>query len=102
MIPHGAYEVAAEKYRGTSVAYLETRCNDNMTGIKMKQWNPDAEVGFHRLLRDVDKSLFYPPAQATARAATRPLVRFTLLIAIVHVSGLFRICRPLAFSNIDD
>jgi tetratricopeptide (TPR) repeat protein/DNA polymerase III delta prime subunit len=65
---YGAYEAAAEKYRGTRDANLEApaKCNENMARIKMKQRNPDAEVGFHRLVWDVDKSLFYPPVQSTA------------------------------------
>jgi tetratricopeptide (TPR) repeat protein len=69
---YGAYEAAAEKYRGTRDADLETKCNDNMAGIKMKQKNPDAEVGFHRLVWDVDRSLFYPLVQATA-SGDKPL-----------------------------
>jgi tetratricopeptide (TPR) repeat protein len=67
---YGAYEAAAEKYRGTRDADLETKCNENMAGIKMKQRNPDAEVGFHRLIWDVDQSLFYPLVRATAGGDT--------------------------------
>jgi tetratricopeptide (TPR) repeat protein len=67
---YGAYEAAAEKYRGTRDADLETNCNDNMAGIKKKQRNPDTEVGFHRLVWDVDKSLFYALVQATASGDT--------------------------------
>jgi tetratricopeptide (TPR) repeat protein len=63
---YGAYEAAAEKYRGTVDAEVETRCNDNMARIKMKQKNPDAEVGFYRTILDVDTSLFYPLVQASA------------------------------------
>jgi tetratricopeptide (TPR) repeat protein len=62
---YGAYEAAAEKYRSERRPRSETRCNDNMTGIKMKLRNPDAEVGFHRLRWDVDRSLFYPQASAS-------------------------------------
>jgi tetratricopeptide (TPR) repeat protein len=55
---YGAYEAAAEKYRGTVETYVETRCKDNMARIKWKQRNPDAQVGFYRHSMDVDKSLF--------------------------------------------
>jgi hypothetical protein len=63
---YGAYEAATENYRGTVHAKRELGCKDTMARIKMKQRNPDAEVGFYRLPMDPDKSLFYPPAQVTA------------------------------------
>jgi hypothetical protein len=61
---YGAYEAAAEKYRGTVDAHVETRCKDNMARIKRKERSPDAEVGFRRHGMDVDQSLFYPLVQA--------------------------------------
>jgi tetratricopeptide (TPR) repeat protein len=64
---YGAYEAAAEKYLGT--VYATTgggRCKDNMARIKQKQENADRVIGFHRHGLDVDKTLFYPPVQASA------------------------------------
>ena len=62
---YGAYEAAAEKYRGTVAAHVETRCKDNMAKIKTKQRSPDMEVGFARLGWDVDKSPLFPLLQAS-------------------------------------
>jgi len=61
---YGAYEAAAEKYHGSD-PNAETKCKENMAGIKRKQENPDAEVGFNRHRMDVEKSLFYPIVQAS-------------------------------------
>ena len=66
---YGAYEAAAEKYLGTISARGEERCKENMARIKQKQMNSDVAIGFHRHDYDVDKSLFYPPAQASANKA---------------------------------
>jgi tetratricopeptide (TPR) repeat protein len=65
---YGAYEAAAEKYRGTVDANRESVCKDNMARIKMKQRNPDAEVGFYRSHLDADESLFFPFVQLQATA----------------------------------
>jgi tetratricopeptide (TPR) repeat protein len=84
---YGAYEAAAEKYRGTVNADRESVCKDNMARIKMKQRNPDAEVGFYRLHMDPDKSLFYPLLKPL-RATTRLLVRSRVFMMYVLL-GLF-------------
>jgi len=63
---YGAYEAAAEKYLGTVHAdEAGGRCEDNMARIERKQGNPDTVVGFYRPNLDVDKTLFYPPIQAS-------------------------------------
>ena len=59
---YGAYEAAAKKYLGTAHA---DRCKGNMSRIKRKQGNPDTVVGFSRPSMDIDKTLFYPPVQAS-------------------------------------
>jgi len=64
---YGAYEAAAERYLGT--IYADTgggRCKDNMARIDQKQRNSDRVVGFSRPGLGVDKTLFYPPVQASA------------------------------------
>jgi tetratricopeptide (TPR) repeat protein len=63
---YGAYEAAAEKYLGTVYADDGERCQDNMARIKQKQENTDTVIGFRRHDLDVDKTLFYPPVQASA------------------------------------
>jgi tetratricopeptide (TPR) repeat protein len=63
----GAYEVAAENYVGTTSANTGGgRCKDNIARIKHKQDNTDTVIGFHRHGLDVDRTHFYPPAQASA------------------------------------
>jgi len=63
---YDAYEAAAEKYPGTVEAVEGgCRCKDNMAGIKQKQGNSDMAVGFHRPGVDIDRTLFYPPVQAS-------------------------------------
>ena len=63
---YDAYEAAAEKYLGTVHAdEAGGRCEDNMARIERKQGNPDTVVGFYRPNLDVDKTLFYPPIQAS-------------------------------------
>ena len=59
---YGAYETAAESYRGTvNEDFGVPRCRDNMTKIKDKQRNPDLNVGFQKPRWDNDwSSLFYP------------------------------------------
>jgi tetratricopeptide (TPR) repeat protein len=64
---YGAYEAAAEKYRGTVDVHGEEICQDNMARIKRKQSNPDSEVGFYRQGMDVDQSLFYPPSSSVCK-----------------------------------
>jgi tetratricopeptide (TPR) repeat protein len=63
---YGAYEAAAERYLGTVDAYDVERCKDNMAKIEQKQGNPDTVVGFYRPRFDIEKTLFYPPVQASA------------------------------------
>ena len=64
---YGAYEAAAEKYLGTVDTRSAKRCKDNMTGIVLKQENPDTVIGFYRPLMDYQfDTLFYPPVQAFA------------------------------------
>jgi tetratricopeptide (TPR) repeat protein len=64
---YGAYEAAAENYRGTFDARCEKNCKENMDRIKQKQKNPDMVIGFCRHYFDVDESAFYPPTvQASA------------------------------------
>jgi len=64
---YGAYEAAAKKYLGTAHAdRAGGRCKDNMASIERKQGNPDAVVGFYRPRMDINKTLFYPPVQASA------------------------------------
>jgi tetratricopeptide (TPR) repeat protein len=64
---YGAYEAAAEKYIGTIYANTSREwCKDNMARIKQKQENTDRVIGFHRHGLDVDRTLFYPPVQASA------------------------------------
>jgi tetratricopeptide (TPR) repeat protein len=63
---YGAYGAAAEKYHGFIHAQDQNMCKDNMARIKKKQRNPDAKVGFHRHVADIDESLFYPLIQASA------------------------------------
>jgi len=64
---YGAYETAAEKYPGTVEADEGGwRCKDNMAGIKQKQGTSDMAVGFQRPGMDIDRTLFYPPVQASA------------------------------------
>ena len=59
---YGAYEAAAEKYLGTVDTRSAKRCKDNMTGIVLKQENPDTVIGFYRPFLDYQfKTLFYPP-----------------------------------------
>ena len=62
---YGAYEAAAEKYRGTVDEEIwGTTCKDNMAKIRDKQRNPDLNIGFERPGRDKDRcSLFYPAVQ---------------------------------------
>jgi tetratricopeptide (TPR) repeat protein len=62
---YGAYEAAAERYLGTVYADTMELCKDNMTKIEQKQGNPGTVVGFYRPPLDVDKTLFYPPIQAS-------------------------------------
>ena len=61
---YGAYEAAAENYRGTVHEEPDgTTCKDNMAKIKDKQRNPELNVGFKRPRMDNDYStLFYPTA----------------------------------------
>jgi tetratricopeptide (TPR) repeat protein len=67
---YGAYEAAAEKYIGTVYADADGgRCKNNMARIKQKQENTDTVIGFHRHDLDIDRTLFYPPAQASASAS---------------------------------
>ena len=63
---YGAYEAAAEKYIGTVDAYDVELCKDNMARIERKWENPDTVIGFYRPRLDIDKTLFYPPIQASA------------------------------------
>ena len=63
---HGAYEAAAERYLGTVDARDVPLCKDNMAKIERKQGNPNTVVDFYRPRFDVDKTLFYPPVQASA------------------------------------
>ena len=61
---YGAYETAAENYRGTVDEEIwGTRCKDNMAKIKDKQKNPDLNVGFLTPGTDKDYPLFYPAVQ---------------------------------------
>ena len=62
---YGAYEAAAENYRGTVDEEPDgTTCKGNMLKIKDKQRNPDLNVGFERPRTDSDfPSLFYPAVQ---------------------------------------
>ena len=62
---YGAYEAAAENYRGTVDEETSgSTCKDNMAKIKDKQKNPDLNVGFQRPGFDNDSSsLFYPSVQ---------------------------------------
>jgi tetratricopeptide (TPR) repeat protein len=85
---YGAYEAAAEKYHGIMDAHVEQGCKDNMAKIKTKQMNPNAKVGFKRYGMDVDGSLFYTLFKRL-RAATCPLVGFTLLVRGLHTSTYF-------------
>ena len=62
---YGAYEAAAERYLGTVDADVVELCEDNMASIERKQGNPDTVVGFYRPNMDIDKTLFYPPVQAS-------------------------------------
>jgi tetratricopeptide (TPR) repeat protein len=67
---YGAYEAAAENYRGTDdeESDVTTRCKDNMAKIKVKQKNPDLNVGFVKPRFDRDcSSLFYPTVQDISR-----------------------------------
>jgi len=59
---YGAYEAAAD---GAVEAELAERCEENMARIERKQGNPDTVVGFSRPGIDNDKTLFYPPVQAS-------------------------------------
>ena len=64
---YGAYEAAAERYLGTVDTYDEKLCRDNMAKIERKQGNLDSDtvVGFYRPGLDIDRTLFYPPVQAS-------------------------------------
>jgi tetratricopeptide (TPR) repeat protein len=62
---YGAYEAAAERYLGTVDARVVELCKDNMARIERKQGNPDTVIGFYRPPLDIDKTLFYPPVQAS-------------------------------------
>jgi len=62
---YGAYEAAAERYLGTVDAEIVELCKDNMAMIERKQGNPGTVIGFERPPLDVDKTLFYPPIQAS-------------------------------------
>jgi len=68
---YGAYEAAAEKYLVTAFPHAMQQCRDNMARIKDKQKNPDMVVGFHRHGFDIDKTLFYPPVQASDERISR-------------------------------
>jgi len=57
---YGAYEAAAD---GTVEA--DFACEENMARIERKQGNPDTVVGFFRPAMNNDKTLFYPPVQAS-------------------------------------
>jgi len=59
---YGAYEAAADGALGAGFA---ERCEENMARIERKQGNPDIVVGFSRPGIDIDKTLFYPPVQAS-------------------------------------
>jgi len=63
---YAAYEAAEERYLSTIDAPCEKKCKENMARIKQKQENFDVAIGFYRHDYDVDKSLFYPPVQASA------------------------------------
>jgi len=65
---NGAYEAALEKYNGAK--YEGSTCTGNLERIKRKLRDPDAEVGFYRHGLDVEKSLFYPPVQASMSGNT--------------------------------
>ena len=64
---YGAYEAAAERYLGTVDTFDEKLCRDNMAKIERKQGNLDSDtvVGFYRPGLDIDRTLFYPPIQAS-------------------------------------
>jgi len=62
---YGAYKAAAERYLGTVDAHVVELCKDNMARIERKQGNPDTIIGFYRPSLEVDKTLFYPPVQAS-------------------------------------
>ena len=62
---YGAYKAAAEGYLGTVDAHVVELCKDNMARIERKQGNPDTIIGFYRPGLEVDKTLFYPPVQAS-------------------------------------
>ena len=60
---YGAYEAAAENYRGTVDEEPDgTTCRNNMAKIKDKQGNRDLKVGFKRPRMDNDSSLLFYPA----------------------------------------
>jgi tetratricopeptide (TPR) repeat protein len=71
---YGAYEAAAERYLGTVDAFVVKRCEDNMAEIERKQGNPDTVIGFYRPGFDIDKTLFYPPVQASASELPIPVL----------------------------
>ena len=63
---YSAYEAAAENYIGTVDANSSVgECKDNMARIKQKQENTKTVIGFYRPSIDVNKTLFYPPVQAS-------------------------------------
>jgi tetratricopeptide (TPR) repeat protein len=63
---YSAYEAAAEKYIGTVNANNSVgECKNNMARIKQKQENTETVIGFYRPPVDVNKTLFYPPVQAS-------------------------------------
>ena len=70
---YGAYEAAAERYLSAVNAYDVELCKDNMAKIKLKQRNFDA-VGFRRPRMDINKTLFYPPVQASASGLPIPVL----------------------------
>jgi tetratricopeptide (TPR) repeat protein len=65
---YGAYEAAAENYRGTDEELYCQTCKDNMVKVKDKQKNPDLDVGFVRPRFDMNwPSLFYSAGQDISR-----------------------------------
>ena len=65
---YGAYEAAAESYRGTVDEQDGTMCRDNMAKIKDKQENPDLNIGFERPRTDNHyPHPFFPAVQDISR-----------------------------------
>ena len=64
---YSAFEAAAQKYaelgdESSDREVYEPKCRENMERIKLKQDNPDQQIGFHRPRADRDEhDLFYPP-----------------------------------------